>query len=67
MIAYKGGAGGASLGNVTGAAQVSLLSSPSVYPHIKAGRLRLLAVVARDRLDTAPEIRRPWVNPDFPT
>jgi len=54
MIAYKGGAGGAALGNVTGEAQVSLLSTPSVFPYVKQGRLRLLAVVARDRLDSAP-------------
>lgn len=54
MIAYKGGAGGAALGNVTGEAQVSLLSTPSVFPYVKQGRLKLLAVVARDRLDSAP-------------
>ncbi|MBI3916163.1 MAG: tripartite tricarboxylate transporter substrate binding protein [Betaproteobacteria bacterium] len=54
MIAYKGGAGGAALGHVQGEAQVSLLSTPSVFPYVKSGRLRLLAVVARNRLDSAP-------------
>lgn len=54
MIAYKGGAGGAALGHVTGEGHVALLSTPSVFPYIKQGRLRLLAVVARNRLDSAP-------------
>jgi tripartite-type tricarboxylate transporter receptor subunit TctC len=54
MVAYKGGAGGATLGVAQGETQVTLTSTPAAFPHLKSGRLRLLAVVARDRLDSAP-------------
>ena len=55
MVAYKGGAGGATLGVAQGETQVTLTSTPAAFPHLKTGRLRLLAVVARDRLDSAPD------------
>jgi tripartite-type tricarboxylate transporter receptor subunit TctC len=54
MIAYKGGAGGATLGVAQGETQVTLTSTPAAFPHLKTGRLKLLAVVARDRLESAP-------------
>jgi tripartite-type tricarboxylate transporter receptor subunit TctC len=56
MVAYKGGAGGASLGLVQGETQVSFLSTPSIFPFVKQGRLRLLAVIARERLNSAPDV-----------
>jgi len=56
MVAYKGGAGGATLGVVQGETQVTLTSTPAAFPHLKTGRLKLLAVVARERLDSAPNI-----------
>jgi tripartite-type tricarboxylate transporter receptor subunit TctC len=55
MVPYKGGAGPAAVGHVQGETQVALLSTPAVFPHVKAGRLRLLAVVAGKRLEAAPE------------
>ncbi len=55
MVAYKGGAGGATLGVAQGETQVTLTSTPAAFPHLKSGRLRLLAVVALDRLDSAPD------------
>ena len=55
MIAYKGGAGGATLGVVQGEAQTTLTSTPAAVPHLKSKRLRLLAVVARERLSFAPD------------
>lgn len=54
MIAYKGGAGGAALGLVQGETQVTFLSTPSVFPFVKQDRVRLLAVIAPERLDSAP-------------
>lgn len=54
MIAYKGGAGGAALGLVQGETQVTFLSTPSVFPFVKQNRVRLLAVIAPERLDSAP-------------
>lgn len=55
MIAYKGGAGAAAAGLMTGETQVSMLSTPSILPYVNQGRLRLLAVMAPRRLDAAPD------------
>jgi tripartite-type tricarboxylate transporter receptor subunit TctC len=55
MIAYKGGAGGASIGLVQGEVQMTMLTSASVLPYVSQGRLRLLAVIAPKRLSAAPD------------
>lgn len=55
MINYKGGAGAAAAGLATGEAQVTVLSAPSILPFVRQGRLRLLAVTAPRRLNTAPD------------
>jgi tripartite-type tricarboxylate transporter receptor subunit TctC len=56
MVAYKGGAGGAALGLVQGETQLTFSSTPALYPFVKSGRLRLLAVIAPNRLDSAPDV-----------
>ncbi|MEK6594111.1 MAG: tripartite tricarboxylate transporter substrate binding protein [Pseudomonadota bacterium] len=55
MINYKGGAGAAVAGLTTGETQAAMLSTPSILPFVRQGRLRLLAVTAPRRLDTAPD------------
>ncbi|MDH3288423.1 MAG: tripartite tricarboxylate transporter substrate binding protein [Betaproteobacteria bacterium] len=55
MVAYKGGAGGASLGVVQGEVQMTMLTSSSLLPFVRTGRLRLLAVIAPERLSAAPD------------
>ncbi len=55
MVAYKGGAGGASLGVVQGEVQMTMLTSSSLLPYIRQDRLRLLAVIAPERLSAAPD------------
>jgi tripartite-type tricarboxylate transporter receptor subunit TctC len=55
MVAYKGGAGGASLGVVQGEVQMTMLTSSSLLPYIRTNRLKLLAVIAPERLSAAPE------------
>jgi tripartite-type tricarboxylate transporter receptor subunit TctC len=55
MVAYKGGAGGASLGAAQGEVQMTMLTSSSVLPYVRSGRLKLLAVIAPRRLSAAPE------------
>jgi len=54
MIAYKGGAGGASLAAAQGEVQMTMLTSSSLLPYIRSGKLRLLAVIAPERLSAAP-------------
>jgi tripartite-type tricarboxylate transporter receptor subunit TctC len=55
MVAYKGGAGGASLGVAQGEVQMTMLTSSSLLPYIRSDRLRLLAVIAPERLSAAPD------------
>lgn len=56
MVAYKGGAGGASLGAAQGEVQMTMLTSSSLLPYIRAGRLRAVGVIAPKRLSAAPEV-----------
>ena len=55
MIAYKGGAGGAALGVAQKEVEMTMLTSASVLPYVRAGRLRLIGVIAPQRLEAAPE------------
>jgi tripartite-type tricarboxylate transporter receptor subunit TctC len=54
-VAYRGGAGHTAA-LVAGEVQVTFTNPPEVMPHIKAGKLRALAVTSRDRWPKAPEL-----------
>jgi len=56
MVPYKGGASGASLAVATGEVPMTMLTSSSLLPYINQGRMRLLAVVAPERLSAAPDV-----------
>lgn len=56
MVAYKGGAGGASLAAATGEVEMTMLTSSSILPYVRNGKLRLIGVVAPKRLSAAPEV-----------
>jgi len=56
MVPYKGGAGGASLGAVQGEVQVTMLTSSSLLPFVRNGRLRAIGVIAPNRLSAAPDV-----------
>lgn len=56
MIAYKGGAGGASLAVARNEVPMTMLTSASVLPHVRAGRLKLIGVIAPERLSAAPNV-----------
>lgn len=56
MVAYKGGAGGASLGAVQGEVQMTMLTSSSVLPYVRSGRLRAIGVIAPERLSAVPDV-----------
>ena len=55
MVPYKGGASGASLAVASGEVPVTMLTSSSLLPYINQGLMRLLAVVAPERLSAAPQ------------
>lgn len=54
-VPYKGG-GPASRAVVAGEVQVLFGSLPSSFPHVKAGRLKALAVTGPKRAEVAPEL-----------
>ena len=55
-VPYKGGAGPAVTGLVTGETQVMFVTASSAMPMIKAGRLKVLAVTAPKRLAPLPDV-----------
>lgn len=54
-IPYRGGAP-ATVAVLTGEVQVLFTGALAVFPHVKAGRLRALAVTTSERLPSAPEL-----------
>lgn len=56
MVAYKGGAGGASLGAAQGEVQMTMLTTSSLLPYVNGGRLRPIGVIAPHRLSAVPNV-----------
>ena len=56
MVAYKGGAGGASLGAAQGEVQMTMLTTSSLLPYVNGGRLRPIGVIAPNRLSAVPNV-----------
>ncbi len=56
MVPYKGGASGASLAVAQGEVPITMLTSASLLPYIRIDRMRLLAVVAPERLSDLPNV-----------
>jgi tripartite-type tricarboxylate transporter receptor subunit TctC len=54
-VPYKGGAGAATIGVLGGEVNVVFTSLSSVIMHVKAGKLKLLSVVAAKRLAVLPD------------
>ncbi|MGZ5233419.1 MAG: Bug family tripartite tricarboxylate transporter substrate binding protein [Burkholderiales bacterium] len=54
-VAYKAGAGGVTAGVLAGEVSATMTTVTAVLPHIKAGKLRALAVVAPQRISQLPE------------
>ena len=55
QVPYKGG-GPATIGLISGEAQVIFSTFLSMAPHIKSGRMRALAVTTKERSTVAPEL-----------
>ena len=55
QVPYKGG-GPATIGLISGEAQVIFSTFLSMAPHIKSGRMRALAVTTKERSPVAPEL-----------
>ena len=55
-IPYKGGAGAATIGALTGEVKIAVGTMASFAPHIKSGKLKVIAVLAQKRLASHPDI-----------
>jgi tripartite-type tricarboxylate transporter receptor subunit TctC len=55
-VPYKGGAGPAMVGLLGNEVQMMFVTFSSALPHVKTGRVRMLAVVAPERVPALPEV-----------
>ena len=56
QIPYKGGAGAAAAALLAGEVSASLVSVTAFLPHVKTGRVKVIAVVAPKRVPQIPEV-----------
>ena len=55
-VDYKGGAGPATIGLLAGEVQAAMATGASYVGHVRAGKLRMLAVVSPKRIAAAPDV-----------
>jgi tripartite-type tricarboxylate transporter receptor subunit TctC len=55
-VDYKGGAGPATIGLLAGEVQAAMATGASYVGHVKAGKLRMIAVVSAKRIAAAPDV-----------
>ena len=56
QVPYKGGAGAAAIGLLGGEVHCAFVTLASIMPHVKAGKLKVLAVAAPHRVTTLPDV-----------
>jgi tripartite-type tricarboxylate transporter receptor subunit TctC len=55
-VPYKGGAGAATIATIAGEVAATLVTTASVVPHVRSGKLKVLAVVSKTRIPALPEV-----------
>jgi tripartite-type tricarboxylate transporter receptor subunit TctC len=55
-IPYKGGAGAATLAVLAGEVTATMLTTASFVPHLKGGKVKVLAVISPKRVSQLPEV-----------
>jgi len=55
-VDYKGGAGPATIGLLSGEVQLAMATGASYIGHVKAGKLKMLAVVSPKRISAMPDV-----------
>ncbi len=56
QVPYKGGAGAAAIGLLGGEVHCAFVTLASIMPHVKAGKMKVLAVAAPHRIATLPDV-----------
>ena len=54
-VPYKGGAGAATIATISGEVAGTMVTTASMVPHAKTGKVKILAVVAKKRVAALPE------------
>jgi tripartite-type tricarboxylate transporter receptor subunit TctC len=54
-VPYKGGAGASTIATISGEVAATMVTTASLVPHAKSGRIKILAVVAKKRIPALPD------------
>ena len=54
-VPYKGGAGASTVATITGEVAATMVTTASLVPHAKTGKIKILAVVAKKRIPALPD------------
>lgn len=55
-VPYKGGAGAATIATLSGEVAATMVTTASLVPHMHSGKIKVLAVVSRQRVAALPEV-----------
>jgi tripartite-type tricarboxylate transporter receptor subunit TctC len=55
-VAYKGGAGASTIATMSGEVAATMVTTASLVPHAKSGKIKVLAVVAKQRVAAMPDV-----------
>ena len=55
-VPYKGGAGASTIATLSGEVAATMVTTASLVPHAKSGKIKILAVVAKKRVPALPDI-----------
>ena len=56
QVPYKGGAGPATIATISGEVAATMVTTASVVPHATSGKIKILAVVAKERVKALPNV-----------
>lgn len=54
-VPYKGGAGASTIATISGEVAATMVTTASLVPHAKTGKIKILAVVAKKRIPALPD------------
>jgi tripartite-type tricarboxylate transporter receptor subunit TctC len=55
-VPYKGGAGASTIATISGEVAATMVTTASLVPHAKTGKIKILAVVAKKRVPALPDV-----------
>jgi tripartite-type tricarboxylate transporter receptor subunit TctC len=54
-VPYKGGAGASTIATIAGEVAATMVTTASLVPHVQSGKIKVLAVVAKNRVAALPD------------